>query len=271
MTKYTTRDGRSLSPGKRPTTRRRYVATGSAAAAVLLSGCVVDLEAIFPELFDDEQTPDDDGVDADDDATADDTGVGDDPSDDPDEQNTDADDGDDGDDPEEDDDVTIPNSFEMEGTMSAPDGEMPVYGRVHGDDMHMRFDHPEGGVFEIYRVDGELYSVGPQGCVKPSGSFGDTAPGGGSEGAGYTDSGFWDEAIEVGSDEIGGTPVKVYERTESVPAGTIEHTFWVDPSSGLILRHSEDVEHENVLTVVDHFNHGEADPVSAPTMDCPEI
>lgn len=67
---------RPLTLEKRPTKRRRYLAIGSVAATVPLSGCVVNLEGLFPELFGDEETPDDDGVDAGDYATVDDTGGG---------------------------------------------------------------------------------------------------------------------------------------------------------------------------------------------------
>lgn len=246
------------------TTRRRWLAGAGTAAVAVFAGCLGDDDTPAGGSRDEGSTEDR----TEDDAPGDEM-----PTDDDDSEDGDTEDDSGETDPESDVQRQLPDSFEMEGTMtSSSDPPMDVYGRVYGDDMYMRFTHPDGPVFEIYRVDSELYSVSPQGCVKPSGgSGGDTIPGDGNVGESYTDEDLLERAERTDRTTLDGHEVYVYEVSQSVPAGENHHTFWVDMSTGYIRQHREVVPHENVTTVVEHFNWNGAAPVTAPDMDCQEF
>lgn len=221
-------------------TRRRLLAGSVGIAAVGLAGCID--EAV--EIADD--TAEDGAEDGTDDV---DDGVGDD------------------DDPEN---AALGDTVELGQTDSVafemrsldPELDLRFGGRIHEGNFYYEYD-VEDGIVEYYYVDGTFYMVMEGFCIANPGDEEDPAEVDPEDEFAIdtheTEIEDHSDLEWVDRDEIDGVPVYVYELGPEA-----DLTYYVETETGLLRRV------ETTEFVIDYFDWGAVDPVSAPDMDCIE-
>jgi len=251
--------GSETTAAQTPRSRRRFL-LGAGAAAAVLAGCVGDDGDDAPgDDSDDTPTEDDDSPvtdDSDDAATTDDT--------------VEADDAAGTDDPDTEgflEDIAWAEQYRMELVSGMFNVRQEVV--FHDGDMRMTMevldeeeeDEMLWGLAEFYEVDGQTYVV-----IEGEDCFEGAQQEEGEET--ITEEEIRDEnfdaASRVGTDEIDGDAVTVYEipGAESMEMDGDLRYYVLD--SGYIRR----VEIEAQDTVVDFFDWGETDPIEPPDLDC---
>ena len=154
--------------------------------------------------------------------------------------------------------------FEMHSLDPAMDFEF--VGRIHGANLYYEYA-VEGQTIEYYIVDGDFYMVMDDVCYANPGDGQDPAA---MDPEDEVAIGTHEDFIQdhpdvewIDRDEIDGVAVYVYELGDDGMGG--ELTYYVETDTGLLRRV------ESGEFVIDYHSWGDADPVSAPDVECMEF
>jgi hypothetical protein len=159
--------------------------------------------------------------------------------------------------------VQFADSYVMEGTWEQGGETLTLEARFDGGNAYWRFDQG-GQVIESYYVDGDQYLVTNDSCLLNPGR--DTAPDGLGPNDFESDAESQADLEATGQTTIDGEPVLVYELSASGEGGfDTAATYYVHANTGYLRR----VETDG--SVLDFHSWGEAEPVTAPNLDCQSV